>query len=218
MALGPLPDAAQIVLATMKGTHNDWGWQNKLYLQYTGTAPAVADLQSVGTSIGNAWNTNIAPMCHANVTMAAVDLVDLTNRAASIASVTGLAHPGTRAGTDPPNSVAAVVSWKINHRYRGGHGRTYFPAGVQADYTNGRLWTTAFTTAMNNAATAFRTALNAITVSGQTYRLVIMNFITHDPVTKVQHYVIPPVPYTVQGNVVHGRVDTQRRRLGKETP
>ena len=216
--LGPLPDAAQIVQAAVSGSHNDTGWVNVHHLQYVGTAPGVADLQAVGTAIGNAWNTNIAPMCHANVVMKAVVLTDLTNRSAAQGSVSGLNHAGTRAGVDVSNNVAAVVSWAINHRYRGGHARTYFPAGATADYTNGRIWTGAFTLALNTAATAYRTAINAITVSGTTYKMVMVQFYRTNPTTKLIEYVIPPVPYTIQGNQVHGRVDTQRRRLGKETP
>lgn len=216
--LGPLPDAAQIIQFVMGGTHNGYPWLNVGYLQYTGIAPTVADLNSIGTAIGNAWNTNIAPLCHANVTMQSVNLTDLTNRGAAISAVTGLNHPGTRAGTDVPNQVAAVISWKINHRYRGGHPRSYWPAGVQADITSGRSWASAFQTAATAAAGAFRTALNAITYGSSTVRMVSMNFYTHDPTTGKPIYVGTPVPYTIQSALCHGRVDTQRRRLGKETP
>lgn len=216
--LGPLPDMAQIVQYSIKGSHNSIAWANTGYLQYTGIAPAVADLQAMGTAIGNAWNTNFAPLCHAQVTMDAVRLADMTNRASAIAQVSGMAHAGTRVGTDDANSICCVVSWQINRRYKGGHPRWYVPAGVVADYTLGKTWTTTFTTAMNNAATAMRTAMNAIAVSGVTYKMVAMQIFHKDPITLKQVYVVPPVPYTIQGNVIHGRVDTQRRRLGKETP
>src|SRR6476660_5896761 len=108
-ALGPLPDADHIIQYVIGGTHNAYPWKNVGYLQYTGGAPAVADLNAIGTAIGNAWNTNFAPMCHANVTMSDVTLTDMTNRGAAISAVTGLAHAGTRAGTDTSNQVAAVI-------------------------------------------------------------------------------------------------------------
>lgn len=217
--LGPLPDVPQVIQFAMLGTHNSYPWVNVGYLQYVGIAPAVADLNAIGTSIGNAWNTNVAPLCHANVTMSAVNLVDLTNRGAAISAVTGLAHPGTRAGSDNPNQVATVISWKINRRYRGGHPRSYWPAGVQADITVGRTWTTTFQTAATNGANAFRTALNAITYGSSTLRMVSVNFYTHNPTTGKPIYVTPvPPPFTIQSALCHGRVDTQRRRLGKETP
>lgn len=216
--LGPLPDAAQIIQYVMSGTKNGYLFANVGYLQYAGTAPAVSDLNAIGTAIGNAWGTNYGPLCGASVTMNSVSLVDLTSRGAAISSVTGLAKVGSRAGTDVPNNVAAVISWKINRRYRGGHPRTYLPAGMQADITTGRLWTTAFQTAVTAAAGAFRTALNGTTYSGATMKMVSMGFFTHDPTTHRPVYIIPPVPYTIQSGLAHGRVDTQRRRLGKETP
>lgn len=217
--LGPLPDVPQVIQFVMSGTHNSYLWANVGYLQYSGIAPAVADLQAIGTNIGNAWNTNVAPLCHANVTMNAVSLVDLTNRGAAIASITGLAHPGTRAGSDNPNQVAIVISWKINRRYRGGHPRSYWPAGVAADITVGRTWTSTFQTLCTTNARAFRTALNAITYGSSTCKMVSVNFYTHDPTTGKPIYMSPvPPPYTIQDGIAHGRVDTQRRRLGKETP
>ena len=218
--LGAQPDVAQVVLAVMKGTHNGIGWANKLHLQYSGTAPSVANLTSIGTSIGSAWNTNFAPMCHANVTMDEVDLQDLTSRLAAASTVTGLGHVGSRAGTDLPNSVACVVSWKINKRFRGGHPRSYIPAGVTADITSGHLWTTgpgSFVSDMTSAAAAFLTALNAIAVGGATYKMAAVNMYTHDPATGAPMYVLPiPNVYTIQSAAVHDRIDTQRRRLGKE--
>lgn len=216
--LGPLPDADHIIQAKSSGTHNGYLWVNIQYLQYTGALCTVADLQAVGNAVGNAWNTNFAPLCHANVTMNQVDLLDLSNRGAATATVTALAHPGTRAGTDVSNSVALVVTWKINHRYRGGHPRTYLPAGVTADITSGRLWAGAFQTTATTNANAYLTAINAISTGGKTFKMVGMNFYSHDPSTHAPVYVIPPVPYTIGSAVVHGRVDTQRRRLGKETP
>lgn len=218
MALGPLPDMQQIVLLKFSGVHNSYLWQQIGYLQYTGIAPAVADLISVGNTVGTAWGTNFGPMCHANVTLNQIDLTDMTSRGSAQASVTALAKVGTRTGTDVLNNTAAVISWKVNRRYKGGHPRTYLPAGVIADITVGRTWTTAFQTALANAAAAYRTALNGITVSGTSYKMVYMNIYTHDPVTKQQLYMTPPVPYTIQSATVHGRVDTQRRRLGRETP
>lgn len=218
MALGPLPDAAQIIQATMLGTKNSYPWVNVLYLQYSGTAPDVSALNSVATSIGNAWNTNFASLADTTVIMNEVKLIDLTNRGSAISDVTGMNHPGTRAGTNLTNQVAAVVSWRINHRYRGGHPRSYMPFGVLGDVTTGRTWTTTFTGLVTTGAGAFRTALNAITWSGATVKMVSMNFYSHDPATGEKTYVIPPVPYTIQSAVCHGRVDTQRRRLGKETP
>lgn len=218
MPVGLMPDADHILQYAIKGTKNSYPWVNVGYLQYAGTIATSANLNAVASAIAAAWNTNVAPLCFTTVLQKEVAVVDLTNRGAAIGGVTGLSNAGTRTGTDLPNQVAAVISWKINRRYRGGHPRSYWPAGAVADVTVGRTWATAFQTSLTTAAGAFRTALNAITWSGATMQMVSVNFITHNPTTKVQEWVVPPVPYTIQSGAAHGRVDTQRRRLGKETP
>lgn len=210
MAVGiPVPG---VVLVRLKGIIGLQNWNNVLHLQYAGQAPSVADLNSVGTSVISAWTTNIAPLCNVNVNLTGVDLADLTNPGTSTTSVTQNV-PGTRAGTGLVTSAACVSSWQINIRYRGGHPRTYWPTGVDTDLqANKRLWTTTFVTAMTNGVSAFRTALNAITVSGTTYKMVAVSLVFNGAPRAVG------VPYTINNVVIHGRVDTQRHRLGKETP
>lgn len=210
MAVGiPVPG---VVVVVLKGTVGTQPWANVLHLQYTGAAPTVADLQSVGAAVSTAWQTNFTPLQHTSTGLSSIDLADLTNPAAAAATVTA-SIPGTRTGAANANSVTCVVSWKINIRYRGGHPRTYLAIGANADIqAGGRLWATAFVTSVNNAANGFRTALNAIAVSGTTYKMCAVSLVFNNaPRTQ-------GVPYTIQSNAVHGRVDTQRRRLGKETP
>lgn len=207
----PLPPVPNVVLVRLKGTLSGSVWNNIMHLQYTGAAPTVADLNTIGTSISTAWNTNFAPLATSAVTLTGIDLADLTNPAAAATSVTANV-PGTRAGTAMAAQVCCVVSWVINVRYRGGHPRSYFPFGSNTDIQTVRTWTTAFVTAVNNGSTAFRTALNALTVSGTTYKMCTVSYVRNNAPRN------PPIVFTIQSNVVHGRIDTQRRRLGKETP
>jgi len=211
-AMVALPDAAEIVLVRVVGTNQGTGWQNTFHMQYSPATPAVAvaDLNALCTSVLGAWATNFSPLCNTSQALASATAVDLTNRAAAQGSATNTSA-GTRAGTAVTNQVACVVSWQINHRYRGGHPRTYLPAGVLADITSGHLWAApAFTTAATNAAAAFRTALNAITAGTKTWQMVTLSYYSGGALLAV------PTPYTIQGAKVHGRVDTQRNRLGKE--
>lgn len=207
----PLPPAAQIVLVRLKGTYGSQPWNVIQHLQYTGPAPAVADLQTIATSITSAWNTNYAPLAATNVGLSGIDLADLTNPAAAAASVT-VSSLGTRAGATLPASTCIVVSWIINVRYRGGHPRSYYPFGVITDTTGTRAWAPTFVTSVNNASTAYRTALNALSVSGTTYKMAVVSYTRNNEPRPT------PVPFTIQSNVTHQRIDTQRRRLGKEIP
>jgi len=208
----PRPNVANVVEAKLNGTIGNGKWTNVLHMQYTGTAPQVADLQTVATALGTAWATDIAPLCATTVALATIDLADLTAPTASTLRGISSAQPGTRTGTQNPNSAAMVGSWQYNLRYRGGHGRTYWPAGVQADITSGSQWSGAFkTTALANLR-AFRTAVNAITHGSTTYKLVAVSYKTNNTPRPT------PLVLTINDVAVHGRVDTMRARLGKETP
>jgi len=205
----PLPDAAGIVRVRVVGTVNGSPFNNLFHLQYTGTAPSVANLNSVCTSVLTAWQTNFKSLCPSTVVLASADAQDLTNASAASGLATDTTA-GTRAGTPMPNSIAACITWKINNRYRGGHPRTYLPAGVIADVTGGNRWTYAFVTAADSAAAAFLVALNAISVGGSTYKAVCLSY------RRAKLPLDVPVPYTIVGSLVDHRPDTQRRRLGSD--
>jgi hypothetical protein len=205
----PLPDAAAIVRVRVAGTVNSSPFNNLFHLQYSGAAPTVAQLNALCTSVLTAWQTNFKALCPSSVVLAGADAQDLTNASAATGAATDTTA-GTRAGTAMPNSIAACITWKINNRYRGGHPRTYLPAGVVADVSGGNRWTDAFVTAADSAAAAFLTAMNAITEGGATYKMVCLSYVR----SKVKLAV--PVPYTIQSSLVDHRPDTQRRRLGKD--
>lgn len=207
----PLPPVQNVVRIRLKGTNQNTTWNNVLYLQYTPPAPTSADLTTLMGTIATAWLSNLGSLHNVSSALTGIDAADLTNSAAATASIT-TSQVGTRAGTAMPASVACVISWLINRRYRGGHPRTYLSAGVIADTQNGNLWTTTFKTAALAGARGFRTALNAATTGTTTYKLVTVSY---------RNGGIPlgtPVPYTINDAAIHGRVDTQRHRLGKETP
>jgi len=207
-----LPPVQNVVQAQLNGTIGNGKWSNTIYLQYTGTAPQVADLNTIATGITTAWNTNIAPLVPTTAALATINLADLTAPTASTLRGASAVAAGTRAGTQMPNSAALVVSELCNLRYRGGHPRNYLPAGVIADVTTGSQWTTAFKTAALSGMRAYRTALNALTHGSTTYKWVAVSYSTahaHRPT---------PLILTVNDVAIHGRVDTQRGRLGKETP
>jgi len=205
----PLPDAPGIVRVRVAGSIDTQVFNNIFHLQYTGTAPSVANLNAVCTSVLTAWQTNFKALCPASVVLSGADAQDLTNAGAATGAATD-STAGTRSGTAFPNSVAACITWKINNRYRGGHPRTYLPAGVIADLQSGNRWTDAFVTAANSSATAFRTALNAISVGGSTYKMVCLSYVRNGVA------LVPPVPYLIESGLVDHRPDSQRRRMGRD--
>lgn len=209
MAVG-IP-APQCVLIRLKGTYGTGVWNIVQHLQYSGTAPQVGDLATVCSQIASAYVANIAPLAHSSVVLTGVDAADLTSPAAAATSATNN-NAGTRTGTAMTSQVACVSSWQINVRYRGGHPRTYWPVGVIADTTNSRLWTSTFVTAAQTGFNGYRTSLNAIVTGSTTYKMVAVSFHTNHAARQ------QGIPFTINSVTVHGRVDSQRHRLGKETP
>jgi hypothetical protein len=136
---------------------------------------------------------------------------DLTNSAASQGSASATTV-GTRSGTALSNAQAAVISWKVNMRWRGGHPRTYIPSTVSSDIVNGRLFTDTYVNLVNAAATTFRTTVNALTSGATTYKMVCIR----RTINKVAQD--PPVPLTITGNLVDHRIDSQRDRMGRDLP
>jgi hypothetical protein len=205
----PLPDAAGIVRVRVAGSVDTQTFNNLFHLQYSGSAPSVSNLNAVCTAVLTAWQTNFKSLCPSSVVLAGADAQDLTNALAASGAATDTTA-GTRSGTAMPNSVATCITWKINVRYRGGHPRTYLPAGVVGDLNGGNRWSDAFVTAADSAAAAFLTAMNAISVGGSTYKMVCLSY------TRNKVALIPPVPYTIQSSLVDHRPDSQRRRLGRD--
>lgn len=205
----PLPDSPSTIRLRVVGTNQGSPWNAIFHLQYTGGAPSVANLNTLCGSFLSAVASNLLALSNPLVVLASADAQDLTNAGAATGAATNTS-PGTRTGTPLPASAASTISWKINNRYRGGHPRTYWPGGNQADLLNGRMFTDAFITTADAAVGAFLSAVNAITTGGITYKLICLSYMRHKVALS------PPVPYTIQSALINHRLDTQRRRLGKD--
>lgn len=207
----PLPAAPQVVEVKVVGTINSVPWANIFHLQYTGTAPSAAQLDTLSSGVMNAWGTNFAPLVNTGVSLTGATSTDLTNALAAQGSASGTTA-GSRAGTGLSNAAAACITWKINMRYKGGHPRTYIPATVSSDITSGRLFTDTYVTALTSAAGTFRTALNALTSGATTYKMVCLRRTVNKVVQD------PPLILTINALVVDHRLDSQRDRMGKDLP
>lgn len=213
-----LPDKPGVVSSTLIGLNQGTPWNNKIHVSYTGGAPTSSDLFALNTGLQAAWVANFAPLCQAAVTLNSIISLDLTNRTSATATSTFTTpSAGTRAGTAMPSQVACVISWHVNFRYRGGHCRTYLPAGVLADVTSGHLWTSAFILAANNAATGFLGDVADITSTSHDFALIMLSYYFKPPGGTAGTLRTVPEAFPVESGHVRSRVDTQRRRLGKET-
>lgn len=205
-----LPAAAATLQVRLRGTIGASAvYNNVFHVKYNGAAPTNAQLATFASAVGNTWNTQLAPLVPTTSALTGVDVTDLTSPQAGQASVT-LSHPGTRVGTSPSAQVTMVGSWQAQLRFRGGHFRQYWPFGVITDENTSTTWTTAFTTAAQAALENFRTGINALSVGTATCQMGGLSYFTA--------HALRPTPLFVAFDsvAVHNRIDTQRRRLGKE--
>lgn len=137
---------------------------------------------------------------------------DLTSDTAPSYEASG-AISGTYSEPALPPQCAVALSWQISRRYRGGKPRTYIPAipttAVGGD--GSAALTSAYMTIAETAGDNFLTFLNA--VSGLTHAIHLCNV---SYFSGLAPRISPQVDVT-QSIVVHGRLDSQRRRSGKES-
>jgi len=215
--LGPLPTVPSVVKVRYIGLYQGVAWINVFHLGYTGSAPSPANMQAVATAAGTAWNTAIAPLVVSACQLQSTEVTDLSTRD-TVPQLVTTAHSGTDAqtGSLSANSVACVISAAPSKRYRGGHPRTYVAGVHMAHISSGHLWDPTWLATARTGATAWFNALSAITAGGSTYAPVCVSYFTHDT-NHLPIYKVPPDVYPILSMTVHGRVDSMRTRLGKET-
>lgn len=215
MPLGPLPDVPNVARVKMSGTNQGTPWVALFYFHYLAGTVTSADMVSLSIGFSDAWGTTMAPAFVSSVTLDAVEAWDLSNRSGAQGSG-GTTKTGSRVGSPLPVNIAAVASWKVNYRWRGGHARTYWPAGAQADVNSGHLWSGTARAAFETANGAFLSTVNALTVGGQGGYLTLVRYV-HTPVKgEPPVYFNPPLDLRIQDVLVDARLDTQRRRLGPD--
>lgn len=193
------------------GTYGSAKWANVFHVRYAPGPPSQADFNSLATGLRTAWNTNIKALMGATCILTQTQCIDLSSntglQSQDSTSVTGTAVGGTAL----PANVALVVSLKIARRYRGGHPRMYLTGQGANNTVNAQNWLGAWATSAQAAMEAWRTAVNALTFASMTtIQVVNLSYYTG----KVLR--VSPTFDTITGVAVHTRVDTQRRRLGKE--
>lgn len=171
-----------------------------------------ADVDVLAGNVRAVWVNNFIPLQVTALTLGSVVVEDLSSATGPVGTATG-STAGTDAGAPLSANAAACISWKINRRYRGGHPRMYVGGIAQTRLSNANTWLPAFVTAVDAAAEAFRTAVNATVLSGGgNAQLAVVHYRANGlPL-------VPPQASLISSAVVDTRVDSQRRRLGRDRP
>lgn len=194
--------------------------RNRLFFQYTGAGPTIADLNTLGGTINTAWNTNLRASFTTNVTLQSLVLTDLTSNTTP-QTVVASGSAGTNANPIGPASLALIVKFKINRRYRGGHPRFYEMGVPPVNLATAQTWTAG---TISSAATNFAAFIAACVLappasigtlthsnvsyfSGFTNKTFPSGRVHPVPTVRVTPVVDPIVSYSV-----NGKVGSQRRR------
>lgn len=210
--LNPVPATARVVV---NGVFSSSGgpWVNIFHVQRTptGTALSQTEVNAIAAGVRTAWLNNFIPLCSSSMTLGNVTATDLTSSFGLVGSASGNNAGAIATGTMMPPSVAVGISWTQAQHYRGGHPRSYIPGlnSGQLNASGSNLISAAQQANFVTGALAFRTAVNAIVVDGAA-ALVLVRRIANKQVLAI------PIVTPLTGATVDRRVDTQRRRLGKD--
>jgi len=170
------------------------------------------DMQSLTSDFLAAFGTNFAPVMSDNLEIHSAEAVFFWTGGPTHVFADGFVEGTETAGTALPASAAVGISWRQPVSYRGGHPRTYlcgFQSDILADVT--RLSGSA-QLAISNAANGFLTDVEDLGpyASLGAVKLGTVSYITDGD------WRPNPLFFHYQSASVDLRLDTQRRRLGRD--
>lgn len=163
----PIPPgiARVAILGTLMGHR----WTQVFYLQVSGSAITINDLESLSDEIATLWNTDVAVEVPSVVVLTNVSIVYIPSVGEELTYEGAYSHAGSAAGTIVSDASACyVMNWKISSYYRGGHPRSYMPGVNTASISNGSDVSAGTQTSLAAAWNSFRNSLNAYTTTNIT--------------------------------------------------
>jgi hypothetical protein len=218
----PLPVVPKVLRVAVSGqTTSSTVWLTRFFIQYTGTAPTNAQLHTFDAALISAYTSDLAALVDVDTSLRQIETIDLSSVTGAV-DTSPTSVGGSRTGDPLPEQVAVVQSYEIGRRYRGGHPRGYWRAGVIADIAAGKQWTGAFVSAFQTGVDAFFTAalaagwsgagtLTHVNVSYYSGFTVITNPITHRA-RNVPTLRVAPLIDQVTSTITRTSLGTQRRR------
>ena len=205
-----LPDAPGVVRIVHQGQNQGLPWVNTFHVLGSLGLYTQTDMEAVALAMHNAYFNSFVPQLNTATQLLSTTAIDLTSRTGPVGIET-VSHAGTIPASSLPGlQVAYCISWTIQDRYRGGHPRMYLCAASNTEFQNGRTLTPTKVTALEAAADGYLVAAENMTVAGQTWSPVCVRYWSHNQLLAT------PLIRPIRGRAVHNRIDTMRRRLGKE--
>lgn len=203
------------VRVAISGTVNSENYANIFWCQLATSSSIIqADLDAWLNTFRDFYATDLLPQVSNAVAQNLASAVLFTPGGGALHSVHSESAGGSHSGTGiDDNSAAIVLSWAINAYWRGGKPRTYLPNPTTGQVDDGNAVNGSAITAAAAAAEDFRGDVNGITQGTITgTQLGVVSFRSGN-VDRT-----PPLFYAYTGVLVHTRLGTQRRRLGRWMP
>jgi hypothetical protein len=198
-----------VARVAFRGTSAGQAVVNVFHVQCGVASLSQATIDALCTGMKTAYEANLVTRLQGSWSGDTVTAQDLSSDTGVTKQMALAGTPGSVIAASP-NSLACCITWKINRHYRGGHPRTYLGPIPNTFLEN---QTTFLSTAVANilgSANAFLTAVNGITLPSGTPQMV--------GVHRVRSGAVLPVPLVspIVAVAVDSRVDTMRRRLGRD--
>lgn len=216
MPVPPRPDPpTRVCKLVFSGSYGLKPWNNVMWLFLTGSGVITnSDLNDLADQIKAVYVAHLCPLLNTGSVLTNTQVVLYADGGPFEGNAEG-SDAGTRAGDGLPASIALALSWKISAHYRGGHPRTYLCGIRVLDLASVSTFASSYLTAASAGADAFHTGLEDITPGTGS-------------ITAVEHGVVsfvdsgewrtPPIFRRIVSSSVDSRIDTQRRRLGRDIP
>jgi len=220
----PVTDPSCIRIEWKVGVNATIEAGSRIFMSYSGSAPSVADLNSLATAVSVAWNDTIAGQVNSTESLHNVTITDLSSDTGAVGEWTGTINGGLEGDISLPASACAVVNHQIARRYRGGRPRTYLRIGVQEQLSGTNEWDSGALTTFLGTWEGFVAAIIATTGIGIT-SLAIVNISFFEGFTTVLNPItgrtkdVPklrtggPLVDPITLSSVATKLGSQRRRL-----
>lgn len=177
--------------------------------------PSQGTLDAYADFFGNKFASNFAPQLSQGLFVTNCDAWYYGTNGIALASQRAVSAQGGKPGVHLPSNVAICVGWRVAQHYKGGHPRTYLCGPAPDALSGGRRFLQTYCDAVRGAANQLQLDANGGTSGAlQDLHLGTVSFVNK------KAYRNPPIfrDYVVGGAHVDSRVDSMRRRLGRDIP
>lgn len=213
MPVGPRPaPPIGIARVAVSGRYNTSPWANVFHVRLAPLeAIDIAVVEAVAAQFLVTYGDDFSSIAHNSWQAETCNIVCRTGPVVAVHASVNDVSAGVLAGDNLPSQVSACISWNVSLYYRGGHPRTYLTGHTYDQIGTEREWSSDFRDQAQTAAFNLLTAVNGLSPFDVTVVELGMLSYVFDGDWRDTPLFVPFNDATVDL-----RIDTQRRRLGRD--